>query len=106
MIVGTWITLAGVILVILGCRKIYKTEGLVTDGIYNYVRHPQYTGFLLIIFGWILHWPTLLGLIFLPILFIAFYWLARREEYQLEQIFGNDYKEYKKTAQGFIPHLL
>ena len=106
MIVGTWITLVGVVLVILGWKKIHKADSLVTDGIYRYIRHPQYTGFFLIIFGWILHWPTLLGLVFLPILIGIYYWLARKEERQLEQIFGSDYIEYKKGTPGFFPHIL
>jgi protein-S-isoprenylcysteine O-methyltransferase Ste14 len=106
MIVGTWLVLVGVVLVFLGWKKIHRAEGLITDGIYRYIRHPQYTGFFLIIFGWILHWPTLLGLIFFPILIVTYYWLARKEESQLKEIFSTDYIEYKKQTPAFFPRLL
>jgi protein-S-isoprenylcysteine O-methyltransferase Ste14 len=62
MIAGTWITLTGLILVVIGWREIHRARNLVTDGIYKYIRHPQYVGLFLILFGWLLHWPTLLTL--------------------------------------------
>jgi protein-S-isoprenylcysteine O-methyltransferase Ste14 len=51
MIAGTWLTLSGIMLVILGWRKIHRSEGLVADGIYRYIRHPQYLGLFLIIYA-------------------------------------------------------
>jgi hypothetical protein len=42
--VGVWMTLIGMLLVFFGWMKIHKSEGLVTSGIYRYIRHPQYTG--------------------------------------------------------------
>jgi protein-S-isoprenylcysteine O-methyltransferase Ste14 len=105
MIAGTWITLAGIVLVVLGWRKIHKAEGLVTDGLYKYMRHPQYTGLFLIMLGWILHFPTLLTLIIFPVLAIAYYWLARKEERELEKVFADEYGKYKAQTPAFFPRL-
>ncbi len=105
MIVGTWITLMGIILVFLGWRKIHRAEGLVTDGVYGYIRHPQYAGLFLIMFGWLLHWPTLLTLILFPILIAVYYWLALREEKGVEEAFPAEYAKYKAQTPRFFPRL-
>ena len=105
MIAGTWITLAGILLVFLGWRKIHKAEGLVTDGIYRYIRHPQYVGLFLIMFGWLIHWPTLLTLVLFPILVVVYYWLAMKEEKGLEEAFGREYERYKSRTPRFFPRL-
>jgi protein-S-isoprenylcysteine O-methyltransferase Ste14 len=49
--IGVWMTLSGMLLVFWGWIKIHKSKGLVTSGIYKYIRHPQYTGIFLIITG-------------------------------------------------------
>jgi protein-S-isoprenylcysteine O-methyltransferase Ste14 len=105
MIAGTWITFAGIVLVVLGWHKIHKAEGLVTDGLYKYIRHPQYTGLFLIMLGWILHFPTLLTLIIFPVLAVAYYWLARKEERELEKVFAGEYRKYKAQTPRFFPRL-
>ena len=104
MIAGTWMTLTGIVLVFWGWRHIHKANGLVTEGIYRYIRHPQYTGLFLIMLGWLLHWPTLLTLIIFPILNIVYYRLAIREEKELEQIYGANYSEYRARTPRFFPH--
>jgi protein-S-isoprenylcysteine O-methyltransferase Ste14 len=105
MIAGTWITLAGIVLVVLGWHKIHKAKGLVTHGLYKYIRHPQYTGLFLIMLGWIMHFPTLLTLIIFPVLAVAYYWLARKEEGELEEVFGGEYRKYRDQTPRFFPRL-
>ena len=105
MIAGTWLTLAGIVLVIAGWRKVHNADGLVTDGIYRIIRHPQYAGLFLIMFGWLLHWPTLLTLILFPILLIVYHRLAASEDLALEQRFGEAYDVYRQQTPGFIPRL-
>jgi protein-S-isoprenylcysteine O-methyltransferase Ste14 len=105
MIAGTWLTLSGIVLVIFGWRKIHKSEGLVTDGIYRYIRHPQYVGLFLIIFGWLLHWPTLLTLVISPILVFLYYRLAVSEESALTQHFGEAFEIYRRQTPRFFPRL-
>lgn len=95
---------SGLIIVIIGWRKIYKTKGeLETDGIYRYVRHPQYLGLMLITLGMLIQWPTIPTLLMWPILMFAYYRLARKEEKELEDVFGQLYRDYKSRVKAFIP---
>jgi protein-S-isoprenylcysteine O-methyltransferase Ste14 len=94
------------LLVFFAWRRIHKAQTLVTDGIYGYIRHPQYAGLFLIILGWLIHWPTLLTLIIFPILIGIYYWLAIREEKELEETFGNEYEKYKIRTPCFVPRLI
>lgn len=103
MIAGTWMTLGGILLVILGWRKIHKSKGLVKDGIYQYIRHPQYAGLFLIMFGWLLHWPTILTLIIFPVLVFVYYRLAVSEETALAKNFGDAFKTYRRKTPRFFP---
>jgi len=63
MAVSSIMILAGLVLIVLGWRKIHKATGLVKNGIYRYTRHPQYLGILLITSAFIIMWPTVLTLI-------------------------------------------
>ncbi len=105
MILGAWMTLVGMLLVIFGWKQIHRAGGLVTGGLYAYIRHPQYTGLFLIIIGWILHWATLLTLVMCPILLLTYYFLARREESDMLQEFGEQYAAYRRHTGMFLPHL-
>lgn len=98
-------------IVILGWHAIHKNhwskeEGrgqLVTSGIYRYIRHPQYTGFLLASFGILIDWATLPLLIMFPILVVLYYRQAKREEKDMEKKFGQAYLDYKARTSMFIP---
>jgi protein-S-isoprenylcysteine O-methyltransferase Ste14 len=78
---------------------------LATTGLYARMRHPQYTGFMLIMFGFLLQWPTLPTLIMFPILCWAYVRLAKREEQVAIEAFGDAYRLYRDTTPGFIPAL-
>jgi protein-S-isoprenylcysteine O-methyltransferase Ste14 len=101
--VGVWMTLIGMLLVFFGWMKIHKSEGLVTSGIYRYIRHPQYTGIFLIITGWMFRWLNPTILIMYPILLILYYRLARREERQVLKEYGDAYLKYKESTPMFFP---
>lgn len=78
---------------------------LVTEGIYAHVRHPQYSGIFLITIGFLLQWPTMITLLMWPILIVAYYRLAMKEERDVEIQFGKAYEEYKSRVPAFIPRL-
>ena len=87
MIIGYFVIIIGAVLVIAGWRKIYHAKDtLVTDGIYKYMRHPQYTGIILVTIGMLIHWPTLITLLMWPILVLAYYYLAKREEKEMSMV--------------------
>jgi len=79
-----------------------KGERLVTEGIYSYVRHPQYSGLFLVTIGFIIQWPSLTTLIMWPILLFAYYRLSMREEQDMMKQFGQEYSEYKKKVSAFL----
>jgi protein-S-isoprenylcysteine O-methyltransferase Ste14 len=57
-------------------------------GPYRLVRHPQYIGFVAIMFGFLLQWPTLLTLAMFPVLVLMYVRLAISEERDSEKTFG------------------
>ena len=100
------IVLIGILLIIFGWRKIHRAKGqLVTTDIHRHVRHPQYLGFLLITLGMNVLWVTISTLILWPILAIVYYRLAKEEDKELEEKFGEEYRKYKQLVPMFIPHL-
>ena len=103
MILGGVITTIGLLLVILGWIKVHKSGGsMVTSGVYRYSRHPQYLGILLVTFGWLIHWPTILTLIMWPILAVSYYRLARKEEAYMLEKSPKDFREYVKKTPMFL----
>ncbi len=95
----------GFISIYKGWKKIYYSEELVTDGIYKYVRHPQYLGLLMITVGFLIQWPTLITLAMWPILVFMYYRLAKKEEKEMVEKFGEAYLRYKSRVPMFIPLL-
>ena len=98
----------GILLVIYGWKEIHKArkqDKLMIEGIYKYLRHPQYVGFLMITFGLNVMWLTIITLVMWPIL-VALYWrLAKMEDKDMEEKFGEQFIEYKHRVPGFIPRL-
>jgi protein-S-isoprenylcysteine O-methyltransferase Ste14 len=104
--VSNIIILIGILLIIFGWRKIYRAKGkLVTTGIYGHVRHPQYLGFLLLTLGMNILWITISALLLWPILAILYYRLAKEEDKELEERFGEEYRKYKRTVPMLIPRI-
>lgn len=101
--IGTYMTAIGMVLVFVGWMQIHKAEGLVTTGLYRYVRHPQYTGLSLIVVGWIFHWGTLVTVVMCVILLVMYYRLARQEEKELIAQYKDEYQDYLKSTSMFIP---
>lgn len=77
---------------------------LITSGLYNYVRHPIYTGILLTVFGYSIYSASIPRLIISLLLLILFYFKTQYEEYKLSQKYP-DYSAYKARTGRFIPNL-
>jgi protein-S-isoprenylcysteine O-methyltransferase Ste14 len=107
MLIGYGFVFAGAALVADGWRRVHEArrEGrLVTDGVYARMRHPQYTGLFLIVFGeGIVHWPTIVSVAAFPIIVVAYTVLARKEERQMLEQFGDEYRRYQRRVPMFIP---
>lgn len=83
-----------------------RTHKLATTGQYANIRHPQYVAFILIMFGFLLQWPTILTLLMFPIL-IWMLWLyvrlASSEERDARRELGDTYTQYEASTPAFIP---
>ena len=98
----------GIILLSASWKVLYeaqRTKTLATTGPYRYVRHPQYVGFILIMLGFLFQWPTLVTLVMFPILVTMYVKLARREEREVLEEFGNAYRRYMVRTPAFIPRM-
>jgi protein-S-isoprenylcysteine O-methyltransferase Ste14 len=61
--------LTGLILMAGGWWAIWRArDDLITGGLYAWMRHPQYTGFVLVIIAFLIQWPTIITLVMFPIL--------------------------------------
>lgn len=80
-----------------------RAHTLALTGPYARVRHPQYIGFVSIMFGFLLQWPTILTVAMFPVLVVMYGYLARREERDMEAQFGEAYRQYAAKTPRFIP---
>ena len=80
-----------------------RTRRLATTGPYARVRHPQYIGFVLIMTGFLLQWPTLVTLAMFPVLVFMYWRLARREEEDAREAFSDAYRRYEENTPAFLP---
>jgi methanethiol S-methyltransferase len=69
------------------------------------VRHPQYVGFILVMLGFLVQWPTILTLAMFPVLTFMYVKLAQNEERESLATFGDAYRRYMAEVPGFIPRL-
>jgi protein-S-isoprenylcysteine O-methyltransferase Ste14 len=109
------IHIASNVLIVLGFVVIYRAwkvlyvaqrnSTLASTGPYAYVRHPQYDGFILIMLGFLLMWPTILSLLMFPVLFFTYYRLAKSEENEVRAELGHSYTDYAARTPAFIPRI-
>jgi protein-S-isoprenylcysteine O-methyltransferase Ste14 len=107
-IVSNVLIIAGFFVISASWRVLHEAQGkgaLATTGPYSLVRHPQYVGFILVMFGFLLQWPTLLTLAMFPVLVWMYVRLARTEEQDVIATFGDAYRLYAKTVPAFFPRL-
>jgi protein-S-isoprenylcysteine O-methyltransferase Ste14 len=98
----------GFVLIANAWRVLYEAQrqgALATTGPYAFVRHPQYAGFILVMFGFLLQWPTLLTLVMFPVLVWMYIRLARSEEREAEAEFGEAYAHYAARTPAWLPRL-
>lgn len=82
-----------------------RRHTLATTGAYARIRHPQYAGFVIIMFGFLLQWPTIVTLAMFPVLVYMYLRLARREEKEVRDEFGETYARYAERTPAFFPRI-
>ncbi len=98
----------GFVLISAGWKVLYEAQRrgtLATTGVYARMRHPQYVGFVLVMFGFLLQWPTLLTVAMFPVLVFMYWRLALREEREVLAEHGEAYARYMKEVPGYFPRL-
>ncbi len=108
-ILSNVLIIAGFVLISAAWRVLYAAQQrneLATTGPYARVRHPQYVGFVLVMLGFLLQWPTLLTLAMFPVLVWMYVRLARAEEREAIAVFGDAYQRYAAGVPAFFPRIL
>lgn len=109
MLLGYALLFSGLGIFVQGWRELYRAHRenrLATNGLYGLVRHPQYTGLFVGLFGeGVVHWPTLFSVALYPAIVIAYVLLARREERLMVERFGERYRSYRRQVPMFFPRL-
>jgi protein-S-isoprenylcysteine O-methyltransferase Ste14 len=100
--------IGGFLLIATAWRVLYDAQArceLAISGPYSHVRHPQYVGFILVMFGFLLQWPTLLTLGMFPVLVWMYVRLAHQEEREVRAAFGDVYDRYAARTPAWFPRL-
>lgn len=89
-------------------RTLFKSHEpsnkLITGGVLRYVRNPMYFGILLIYVAFLVLSISLIGIGLFIIIFLVYNWMVNYEEKILEDIFGDEYREYKSKVSKWIPN--
>jgi protein-S-isoprenylcysteine O-methyltransferase Ste14 len=97
---------AGLMLLAVSWRVLYRAQRaqtLATIGPYAWMRHPQYTAFIVIMLGFLLQWPTIPTLLMFPVLVGMYVHLAHTEEAEARAQFGEAYDRYAAAMPAFSP---
>jgi protein-S-isoprenylcysteine O-methyltransferase Ste14 len=101
LVIGFWVLAAAWPVL----HRAQKEGQLAVQGVYARMRHPQYVGFIAIMLGFLLQWPTILTLAMFPVLVTMYVRLAIGEERQVEQQFGQSWRDYAARTPRFVPRL-
>ncbi len=80
----------------------FRRKGLVSGGLYKYVRHPQYFGLSLWGLGLLLFWPRFFILAAYVSMLFLYYLLAKNEEARFTP---EDYGPYRQSTGMFFPRV-
>jgi len=109
MLLGYAVLVVGFGLFAQGWRELYRAHRenrVAMDGLYGLIRHPQYTGLFIGLFGeGVVHWPTLFSVGMFPVIVVAYVLLARHEEKRMVERYGERYRAYQRRVPMFFPRI-
>ena len=79
---------------------------LIERGPYRYVRHPIYSGVLLMVLGSAMLRAWISGFVLCGILLVSFWFKLRAEERLLTEHFPEEYPRYRERVRALIPFVL
>lgn len=98
---------AGLVIFFVCAFQVYSAKllkrGVVSRGLYAWIRHPQYLGLGIAGLGLLLYWPRFIILVLYLTMLFLYYLLARNEERRMENRFGASYRDYRARLAMFIP---
>ena len=104
---GRRTALVGIVLFVISAVPLYFSKLFlrkeVTGGLYALIRHPQYLAFTIIGVGLLLTWPRFIALYALVSMIFAYVALARHEESDCLEKFGESYAAYMRKTGAFLP---
>ena len=104
---GPVLVLLGFVLFMIGAGQIYwskaRKSGLVTRGLYRFVRHPQYVALTLFGIGLLLTWGRAIMFVAFFLMMLLYYYLAKSEERTCLRLFGGAYERYREKTSFIIP---
>ena len=107
LVPGLVVAIAGITLFLICAFQVYSAKifkkGMVTTGIYKYLRHPQYTALILAGAGLVMMWGRFIAYLSLFIMIYLYYLLARKEEDSCCSRFGKTYEDYRNRTVGLLP---
>lgn len=80
----------------------HQVGRLRTNGLYKYSRNPQLVGGFILIIGYAMLWPSWKGLLWASLWLIITHWMVRGEEEHLENVFGDEYRNYSDRTPRYI----
>jgi isoprenylcysteine carboxyl methyltransferase (ICMT) family protein YpbQ len=104
LILGTLLISLGSIIRLLASGAIIKNKILCTGGLYQLMRHPLYSGNILVLFGFIAFTNSFIWLTLL-LVFLLFYYppAIRYEDAKLSTLFGEAWSSWSKQTPALLP---
>jgi len=90
----------------IGINNSYSKSEFVKTGLLKYMRHPIYTGTILITLGFWLFIPSILNLTTVFCIFIYLVFGIRLEEEKLINEFGEEYENFQQEVPMLFPSLI
>lgn len=105
---GPLLFISGLFLFLICALQVYGAKlfrrGVVTGGLYSFIRHPQYLSLGISGLGLLLFWPRFIILILFISMLFVYYFLARDEERRMKEAYPKSYEKYIQSVPSmFIP---
>jgi protein-S-isoprenylcysteine O-methyltransferase Ste14 len=78
----------------------------VSTGLYRVIRHPQYAALALVGLGCTIYWPRFIAYLMYTTMLFLYYFLAKSEERQCLERYGESYQSYLGRTGMFLPKFL